>query len=207
MSNTSHYFTKELSSTKRVLEHDFQTILFDQKFMFTTVDGLFSKDEVDYGSRVLLKYANLKDGQTVLDLGCGYGPVGIIVAKRFSKSKVVCSDVTDRALIYTQKNAEKNNVRIITILSDGFENIPSEFKFDVILFNPPFSAGKKVCMKLISDAKSVLSEHGTLQIVAPRKKGGESLANYMQEVYGNLEVLGKSGGFWVYSSRREDYVN
>jgi 16S rRNA (guanine1207-N2)-methyltransferase len=207
----AHYF--ENTPSKKIKEYEFQTILFDERFIFKTAEGMFSKEEVDYGSRILLKYAQITENSDVLDFGCGYGPIGIVVQKRFPTINMTCADVNERAVEYAKVNAKVNKVHITATVSNGFDyfqnlqNLPKEHAstpalFDTILFNPPFSAGKKVCMDLIAQAKLHLKPNGTLQIVAPKKKGGESLAKHMHEVYGNIEVLGKSGGFWVWKAVR-----
>ena len=222
---TNHYFTTD---TKKVSQQNrtdvaartptiFTYLDLDTELTFTTASNVFAREYVDFGTRRLFKYMQidsaLLQSQTesaqsqscgVLDLGCGYGVVGIVVLARHPKLPVWFSDVTEQAILTTKRNLTQNkslflNSTYKVVRSDGFAhpNLASA-NFGLILLNPPFSAGKQVCMRLIRESYEHLVTGGSLQFVAPRKKGGESLAKYAAELFTSCEVLGKSGGFWVY---------
>lgn len=168
-----------------------------KKFSFFTGSGVFSKDAVDYGTEVLTNYMQIKDTDKVLDLGCGIGIVGRVAAT-LTKNKVFLVDVNERAVDLAKKNVrDLKNVSVF--VSDRYEKLQGE-KFDVILFNPPQTAGRKLCFEMIAHAKEHLVTGGSIQVVARHNKGGETFSKYMQEVYGNVETLCRKGGYRVYKS-------
>ena len=121
------------------------------------------------------------------------------MAKVFPKAKIVMSDINERAIFLTQKNIRQNKIQNATaIQSDGFENIKETF--DVILLNPPQTAGKEICFKLIRESKDHLNKNGTLQLVARHQKGGKSLSEYMKVVFGNVKEIAKNKGYRIYVS-------
>ena len=193
-----HYFSRKQNSPLRLREINWE---FDNHiFNFLTGSGMFSPRKVDKGTMVLMKYCVLKPKWRILDLGCGYGPVGIIVAKLFPETKVILSDVNLRAIGLAIKNVKRNNIKNAEVLeSDLFENIKD--KFSTILCNPPQTAGKKVCFDIIEQSKDHLLKNGLLQIVARHNKGGKMLSEKMEEVFGNVEVLGIKSGYRVYYSK------
>lgn len=191
----SHYFSENQEAEEK--RNYIKETLLGYGLGFETTSGVFSPKKIDKGSRVLIDNCNVNRGERVLDLGCGYGPVGISIAKAYNAS-VVMTDLNKRAVRMARKNAKINNVKAEIKQGDGFENI--EGSFDAILFNPPQSAGKDMCESLIREAKEYLKENGTLQIVARKNKGGKSLGQFMEGVFGNIGVLAKSSGYWVYSS-------
>lgn len=191
-----HYYSETQSSKERV--NHFKETMLGKTLEFETVSGIFSPKKIDKGSEVLIKNCLIKDGQRVLDLGCSYGAVGLTIAKVYDV-KVVMTDINKRAIRVARKNMKLNNLDNVQVTQgNGFEKVDG--KFDVILFNPPQSAGKELCESLIREAKDFLNENGTLQVVARKNKGGKSLSEFMEKTFGNLEVLGKSAGYWVYMS-------
>lgn len=170
---------------------------------FYTGSGVFSKDKVDKGTELLINSAVLKDKWKVLDLGCGYGVVGIVAKKLFPKTIVMMADVNKRAVKLAKMNLELNRVEGYVLRSDLFEKIKG--KFDTIIVNPPQKAGKDVCFNMIEESKEHLLENGLLQLVARHNVGGKTLAKKMGEVFGNVEVLAKKGGYRVYVSKLKDF--
>ena len=179
----------------------------DTEFVFRTSANVFSRSYIDFGTQRLLKYVRvptITDSPRVLDLGCGYGIVGIVLLSRYAHIRMWFSDITEQAIFATKQNvathAQLFQERMpIIIQSDGFANPElASTVFELILCNPPFSAGKEICKRLIRESHEHLVEGGSLQFVAPRKKGGESLAKFASELFSSVNVLGKSGGFWVY---------
>lgn len=193
---TDHYFTPKPTSKKEFtqLSVRINKIPFD----FETVSGLFSLSRLDKGTEVLLKYAQIPQEGSLLDLGCGWGPVAVYAKKINPHLEVTATDVNFRAVEQTLSNAKKNNVQIKVYASDGYKKVDS--KFDIILFNPPQTAGKKLCMDMIADAKKFLNKGGSLQIVARTQKGGKSFAKHMEEVFGNVQIIGRGAGYSIYKS-------
>ncbi len=162
---------------------------------FTTDAGVFSRGEVDFGTNALLNALPEEMSGRVLDLGCGWGAVGISVGKRYPACRIVMSDVNRRALSLAQQNAEKNGVAAQTIESNGCESI--EGPFDYILTNPPIRAGKQVIYKMFADCAKLLRPQGALYLVIRKQQGAESALKYLKTVYASVETVEKSGGFWV----------
>ena len=197
----SHYYDKVQSSPLR--EEIVSVNVLGFSFDFFSASGLFSKKELDSATRLLIEKADLTNAKSVLDLGCGWGVVAVslAVANKNSEIKFVASDVSDRAITYTKKNSRKFKAHVEVIQSNIFENSYFENKlFDVILTNPPYVAGRKVCLAFIEESFNHLNEGGSLQLVARHKKGGKFLGEYMKDLFGNLEFIGKQSGFRIYKS-------
>jgi len=194
-----HYYSKKQSSAFRPTK--IKARLLGKVFEFYTASGVFSPSRVDKGTEVLVNHAVLKDGWNVLDLGAGYGVVGIAVAKAFPKSKVVMTEVNERAVKLSRINARLNNVENVDIRSGNmFEKI--EEMFDAILLNPPQSAGKKLCFEMIEQSAGFLKKKGLLQLVARHNKGGKPLSEKIEEVFGNVKDIAKKAGYRVYLGER-----
>jgi 16S rRNA (guanine1207-N2)-methyltransferase len=196
-----HYFSESPSSS--VKENSFSALLRGKKLCFASSAGVFSKNEVDAGTRLLVEKCIMQDGWTVLDLGCGYGAVGVSIAKSFS-GKVVMSDVNERALLLSLKNLELNSCAAEVIKSFAYDSL-SKYKesFDTILANPPQKAGKEICMRMIDDAPLFLRKNGLLQIVARPNAGGASLEKEIRKVFGTCEIIARKGGFAVYAGMKK----
>ena len=200
---TEHYF----SSKPKVLfrKESFDTVLLGNKIMINSGSGIFSMKELDFGTKLLIENAKIpKQDSSILDLGCGYGIVGISIKKANPQTDVVMVDVNDRAVKLAKDNCRENNVSMTVLKSDVFSNPGvSDKKFDVILTNPPFSAGKDVCIEFIRQSFDHLNPTGLFELVAPHNKGGESLKKIMLEIFGNVDELAKKSGYRVYFSIKE----
>ena len=196
---TDHYFSK--NPTSKTQYGRLQVRLRGNEFEILTASGLFSWKELDLGTAVLVENMIIDDFDDVLDLGCGYGIIGIVAAT-LTNGKVLQSDVNSRAVNVTKKNIKELAIENAEARqSDGFENI--EESFNTILLNPPYSAGLETVWKLIDGAKEHLYSEGTLQLVGRHNKGGQRTEEYMLETFGNCEVLARESGFRVYMSRKE----
>ena len=197
---SEHYFSKR--PTAPLSTENITITLLNNKLRFTTASSVFSKGKADSGTIILIEALHItKETKRLLDLGCGYGIVGISLKKAHPELDITCSDVNERAVGVTQKNAKKNGVEIKTIQSNLFENIPE--LFDCIAVNLPQHAGKDLCFAMIEQSYEHLNEKGTFQAVARHQKGGKMLEKKMEEIFGNVEVLAKGSGFRVYCSKRK----
>lgn len=192
----NHYFNSNVNLRSKETEIAYVHKLI--KFNFITDIGVFSKDGVDYATNILLKNLPVLSGET-LDIGCGYGCVGIVLAKLYGENiRVTMSDVNERALDLAEKNSKKNRVSVKIIKSDGFENISG--KFDNIILNPPIHAGKSVIYNMYEGAFNNLRDSGGFYIVIQKKHGALSHKEKLEEIFGsvNCRVLYSKKGFFVF---------
>ena len=193
----SHYFINDesLSHNERVINYEIGGV----KFTLTTDSGVFSKSELDEGTRLLIEtLAPLPLGKRLLDLGCGYGPIGLSLAKlNPSLDEIICSDVNTRALALCERNADTLALshRVTCLQSDIYVEI--EGQFDSIVSNPPIRAGKKVTYAIYIGAKDHLIDGGSLYIVIRKQQGAPSVMKFLEQEFGNVEVLARKKGFYV----------
>ncbi len=166
-----------------------------ERFLFYTDNGVFSKDGLDYGSRLLLETIVQEDmGSHILDVGCGYGPIGIVLQK-IKDIYVDMVDVNLRALHLAERNMKENGCESIRVFeSDCYSNV--EGKYTSIITNPPIRAGKKVVYEIVMKAKDYLEKDGKLFLVIRKEQGAKSLISDLQELY-NVEVLERRKGFFI----------
>ena len=190
----THYYTdnSDLVSNRKTFDYYFD----NEKFSFTTDNGVFSKDNVDYGSYLLIKNIyKRKLGKSILDLGCGWGPIGIIIKRFNSDANITLVDVNSRAIELANINASNNKTLVETYLCKDINTLNT--LFDSIILNPPIRAGKVVVYDLYLKAYDVLKEEGSLYIVIQKKQGANSSINKLKELYKQVAVLDKSGGYLV----------
>lgn len=195
-----HYYSSQPSSDSNRKKIKVKVDKYD--FTLLTDAGVFSKDKVDTGSKVLIHAAQNTDFPegNLLDLGCGYGIVGLALAKKFNKREIEMVDVNERALSLSKDNAVLNQVKNVKIYqSNIFEEVENK-KFAGIISNPPIRAGKKVVHQILIEAYNHLVEGGKLQIVIQRKQGAPSAKKKMEEVFGNVERIELEKGYWVLES-------
>ena len=186
------YFTNEkLPSNIRRTE----CVVLGHRFVFLTDNGVFSKDGLDFGSRLLLETIPAGEvGGKILDMGCGYGVFGIVLGK-LTNAAVDMVDVNLRALHLALLNAKENNVSNINIFeSNTYENVTG--KYASIVTNPPIRAGKKVVYDIVMNAKDYLEKEGKLFLVIRKEQGAKSLIVDLQKIY-TVEVLEKRKGFFI----------
>ncbi|HGL8152266.1 TPA: class I SAM-dependent methyltransferase [Streptococcus pneumoniae] len=180
--------------------HELRVELLGQKMTFLTDAGVFSKKIVDFGSQLLLKCLEVNQGETVLDVGCGYGPLGLSLAKAYGVQATMV-DINTRALDLARRNAEKNNAKATIFQSNIYEQV--EGHFDHVISNPPIRAGKQVVHKIIEKSKDFLETGGDLTIVIQKKQGAPSAKSKMEDVFGNCEILKKDKGYYILRSVKE----
>lgn len=169
--------------------------ILDNKYSFFTDNGVFSKEKLDFGTRVLLENIPLNDvSGKVLDVGCGYGVIDIILGKLVD-ADFLGVDVNRRALHLAEMNKKENKLTNVNFIeSSCYENVDG--KFNVIITNPPIRAGKKIVYEIVMGAKDYLEKDGTLYIVVRKEQGAKSMIRDLEEIY-KVEVLNKIKGFFV----------
>lgn len=198
---SNHYFTDNRNLPSWRKEHAF--VFLGHTYTFVTDLGVFSKEGVDRGTEILLQTLEETDlDGDVLDLGCGYGVVGIVVKTCFPKCNVTASDINPRAVELASINAQKNGVTMRVLQSDGFEAIPETY--DTILLNPPIRTGKSVIHPLFEEAYKHLKPKGRLRIVIRKQQGASSAKTKLESCFKNCEIIQKHKGYWILESIRLD---
>ena len=188
-----HYFTNEqLPSDIKETTY----VVLGNHFKFLTDNGVFSKDGLDFGSRLLLEVIPREEvGGKILDMGCGYGVFGIVLA-RVTSHRVDMVDVNHRALHLSKRNAKLNGVSdLVSIFeSNCYSNISE--KYSTIITNPPIRAGKKIVYDIVMNARNYLEDGGNLYLVIRKEQGAKSLIVDLEKVY-TVKVLEKKKGFFI----------
>ena len=196
MSENRQYFSKtndELPSNEKIIYGKIN----DLSFKFKTDNGVFSKDFLDFASKLLLEkmdYNSIIEGQ-ILDVGCGYGPIGIYLAHKMKKD-VVMLDINPRALALSKENLKLNNVNARVLESDCLDSVINE-RFSCIITNPPIHAGKDVVYKIFTQSYNVLIEGGSLWIVIQEKHGAPSAIKKLKTIFENVDIFYKKKGFYI----------
>ena len=191
----SHYFTNDKNLKENRKEISFR--FFGVSYTLITDAGVFSKNELDYGTYLLLQNvcSNNISGK-VLDLGCGYGPVGIVIKSVFDDVEVTMLDINERAVNLALENVNKYKMNNRVLCSNSYNQVQNE-RFNHIVLNPPIRAGKKVIYAMFEDALRYLEDNGCLWIVMRKSHGAMSAIAKITEIFGNCETIGKEKGFFV----------
>ena len=192
-----HYYSENQTSPLRI--EKIKSILRDKEFEFYTGSGVFSRKKVDKGTELLVNNCVVEDNWKVLDLGCGYGVIGVVIGKIFSSTSVLMVDFNRRALKLAKMNIELNNLKNADVNQSNLYSNVNE-KFNTIIVNPPITAGRKTCFDIIEGAKEHLEKEGILQVVAKHRKGGKVLGEKMLEVFKNMDVIARGAGYRIYTS-------
>lgn len=187
----AYYFDSDPTSKSE--EKIIRAIINDKKFSFFTDNDVFSKKGLDFGTRTLLESIDINSlNGKILDLGCGYGPIGIYLASFLFDVDMI--DVNNRALALSIKNSNINNVSTNVFMSNAYENVQG--KYDYIITNPPIRVGKEILLSILFGAKEHLTPDGHLIFVIHKDQGAKSLAKKMEEEY-KVSILNKNKGFFV----------
>lgn len=193
----SHYFTNDyVKSEEKVVKVKIN----EEDFTFITDNGVFSKSGLDFGTRTLLENLKLEEIKgEVLDFGCGYGPIGIYVAKS-TEALVDMIDVNKRSLELAKKNALLNAVNVNIFESNIYEKVSK--KYDFIITNPPIRVGKKILYQILFEAKNYLKEAGELWLVVNKNQGAKTLARDLEKEY-TVTVVTKNKGFYIIRAKND----
>lgn len=197
MNKHEHYYTEQPLSEIR--EIAFAQKIKNAELSLISVSGVFAfENKVDRASKLLIESFK-PTGKTVLDLGCGYGAIGLFIKALYGNQTVCLSDVNERAVDYAMCNAKNNRLGVKVVKSDLFSAFEGLY-FDDIVTNPPVAAGKRLLTDLIQQAYDYLNADGALWLAAYHNKGGSTLKRIMEERFSNVKDMVKSGGIRVYIS-------
>ncbi|MDT9619865.1 class I SAM-dependent methyltransferase [Lactobacillus jensenii] len=193
------YFTENPNAKHDLKIVDYHLDGIDLKL--TTDAGVFSKKRVDYGSGVLIRnmLAESPVSGNILDVGCGYGPIGLFAAKKWPERQVDMVDVNERAMDLARKNAEVNGVTNANIFASSvYKNVDKQYA--MILTNPPIRAGKSVVSEILAKSAEHLVAGGELLVVIQKKQGAPSAKKLMETTFGNCEILERDKGYYILRS-------
>ena len=197
MSNQYFENNKDLISEPKEITYYYR----GKTINLTSDNGVFSKDSVDFGSSLMLKSITEFDKKTILDVGCGYGVIGITLAIFNPEATVTMVDVNLRALELSRSNALKNGVNNVVIKeSFAYQNIDG--KFDMIVTNPPIRAGKAVVHEILEGSFEHLNDDGVLYVVIQKKQGAESAVKKLKTLYTVVEKITQDKGYWILKCKK-----
>jgi 16S rRNA (guanine1207-N2)-methyltransferase len=202
MTLTEHYYSHKPDVVSNPKFWDFT--LKGRTFRFKSDNGVFSKKEVDFGSRLLVESFNLNEAVegNILDVGCGYGPIGISIAAAYPDRTIEMIDINSRAVELSKENAASNGIANVNIYeSDRFGKVASN-QFAAILTNPPIRAGKSVVHEILEESYRSLVAGGELWVVIQKKQGAPSAMDKMEQLFGNVEVPVKKKGYYILLSKK-----
>jgi len=188
-------------------DHTVEAVLRGRKYRFKARAGIFSRKDVDDGTRLLIETIDVRPRHSIIDVGCGYGPIGIVAAHLASVGRVVMVDCNARAVEYASRNIQSHHLnharkngkpRVEAVLGDRFDAVPGE-RFDRVISNPPFHSGNDVLFPLVDEAYGHLRVHGRLYLVLMRYAG---VKRHMQKIFGNVSVTADDGRYVVLMSER-----
>lgn len=193
---SDHYYSQKPHSELKT--EKIHCTIRNQPFIFTTGSGVFSKKGIDFGTRQLIEtFEEPSVNGPFLDLGCGYGPIGITLAKTFQHRNIVMVDINERAISLAKENVQQNQIENVKIFqSDGFENI-KETEFAAIITNPPIRTGKKNVYGMLQLSAEHLREEGELWVVIQKKQGAPSMVTFLNTLFPIVEIKNRKKGYHI----------
>ena len=189
-----HYYSNKTNTKSEPKEFTFNFL--NNEFKFMTDNAVFSKEYIDYGSFVMLNNFKPNDiNLPILDMGSGYGPIGIVVSKIYER-EVYMAEINERAYNLSLENIKKNNVNVKAFNSNLYEKI-DDIIFSSIITNPPIRAGKKTVFDIYDGAYNHLALNGELWVVIQKKQGAPSSKAHIEELFGNCEIVKKDRGYYI----------
>ena len=200
----NHYYTKNPDSKSQQKHWTYH--IKGNTLSFTSDNGVFSKNTVDFGSELLVESYDIPEQfqkASLLDIGCGYGTMGLAYGKAYPELSIEMIDVNERALVLAQENAKKNGIHNVDIHESNLYDSVKKSQYEIIISNPPIRAGKIVVHTILEKAYDYLAENGQLVIVIQKKQGAPSAQKKMEEVFGNCERIQWDKGYWILVSTKD----
>ena len=202
MPSSDHYFTDQPTSPSQPRE--MTVTLRGRQYRFATDAGVFSRQGVDLATRTLINALPLPFRGEVLDWGCGYGPIGVVIAAESPEARVLMAELNPRAADLARQSLKLNhlaNARVVA--GDAFATL-GEQQFDVVVTNPPMHAGKALVLRLFADVAARLRPGGEFWLVIPRKQGAKPLARELAALLAEVRTVTIRGGHRVFCAVKAD---
>lgn len=191
-----HYYTNRPGAAHD--EQQFTFMLRGNELRFITDAGVFSRDRIDFGSVLLIENMEIDSHARVLDVGCGYGPMGLTAARLAEHGRVTMIDVNERAVNLARRNTEANGIKNVEVrVSDVYSGVQGE-RFDVILTNPPIRAGKEIVHRIFVEGYDLLVDGGEMWVVIQKKQGAPSALKKLQEMYREVIEVDREKGYHIF---------
>lgn len=198
---SSHYYTSKPDGAHEYREIEYTYL--GRRLSILTDANVFSKDRVDFGSSLLIQTMQMNPDAKVLDLGCGYGPVGICAALLAEAGRITMVDINERAVELARKNIARNGIsHAEAMISDGVQALPADAQFDTILTNPPIRAGKEKVFEFYEGAYRHLVAGGELWVVIQKKQGADSTEKKLGEIFSDVEMVRQEKGYRIYKAKK-----
>lgn len=195
-----HYFSARPVAQHRTAE--FRVEVRGIALRLATDAAVFSRDRLDRGTELLLEAFEPGPCELVLDLGCGYGPLGLVAAKLAPDAHVILTDVNERAVRLAEANREANGVGNAEVRHGDLYAPVADLAFDHILCNPPIRAGRRVTDRIVSEAPAHLLDGGSLWLVVRTKQGASSMRERMRAAFGEAHIAKRGSGYKVLRARK-----
>lgn len=193
----SHYYTSKPNAA-----HEFREIEYTfmgRSLSFRADSNVFSKDRIDFGSSLLIQTMQFSSDAKVLDLGCGYGPIGICAALLAANGQVTMVDINERAVQLAKGNIERNGMaHAKALLSDGVQALATDDTYQIVLTNPPIRAGKEKVFQFYEGAYQHLEAEGELWVVIQKKQGADSTEKKLAELFADVQLVEQEKGYRIY---------
>ncbi|WP_126424770.1 class I SAM-dependent methyltransferase [Brevibacillus marinus] len=197
---TDHYYSNRPQAPHD--ERSFTFCLRGHNLRFFTDAGVFSRARIDFGSVLLIETMHIADQDQVLDVGCGYGPIGLAAAKLAANGWVTMIDINERAVALARRNAAHNKIENVEIIVSDLYAAVQNRQFDVILTNPPIRAGKEIVHRIFAEGYPLLRPGGALWVVIQKKQGAPSARKKLEELYREVEEVERKKGYSIFKASK-----
>ncbi|MFO8019414.1 MAG: methyltransferase [Promethearchaeia archaeon] len=205
MTNKDHKHYSSKYPDVPLEKHSISASLRKHLFMFKTLTGVFSYEKLDLGTEILIKHLIIPESpENLLDLGCGYGPIGVVLGYETSTAEIFMVDINRRAVWCAKENIKVNlpqdRGRVKALAGNYFEPFKNkEIRFDAIYMNPPIREGREEFFEVIEEITHYLKSDGFFQFVIRKKLGASYVTKYLRKTYPSFktEIIAKRSGYWT----------